>query len=134
MTPEAHIVQHRLTVPEHELEVQLDRPCDPYKLEATHIRQIQTILGWFDEKHGRKADAQWQPMPRTYYILRRIGDVHYMNDFISNHLSDFNLPYDHRILPKFRLAGKYLALRQEFLDVQPYFLSDLSRVDLESYR
>ena len=90
------------------------RPNKPFADEdfdifATLLRQV-----------GKQA---WSERPRTYLLLRMIGENRLMDDFVFEGCKDIHFPYSENRLPNALITS---SSRQSFLDMQYLVLSPKS--------
>lgn len=60
------------------------------EVDIVRITQLLEAAGW----------PQWSKMPRVYTILRTIGQLHRMDDFVDQRINDYWLPFDSHSLPR----------------------------------
>lgn len=122
-------------LPEHDLEEGLRSLCALPKPEANGQRpkipsekfpHIVTYLHGLDQLHKRSRKDSWCLRPRIYTILRGIGALSFMSDFITHELNDISLPFDWQTLPSF-FAGD--EIRQAFLENQESVLTDARKLE-----
>ncbi|KAI3398326.1 hypothetical protein diail_9549 [Diaporthe ilicicola] len=130
-------------VADEDIETHLQMLCTPPPLSQTpsnstdkisnrNIQSLQTLLKLLDAKANREASLNWSYTPRTYAILRSIDGLEFMDEFRAKSFNDYHLPYNERTLPSFLQEKNGRNLRQAFLDVQSYFLTDAKRVERDS--
>ncbi|KAJ2987091.1 hypothetical protein NUW58_g4696 [Xylaria curta] len=96
------------------------------------VREIQTLLKLLDDRRNRFDDAQWAWRPRLYAILHNLQAIEFMDDFIREHITDFNLPFNEQTLPQF-IGGKEegVNLRLAFFAIQDYYLTEVKDIESE---
>ncbi|KAL1593122.1 hypothetical protein SLS60_010729 [Paraconiothyrium brasiliense] len=115
---------------EAELDAQLDRlgipgPDDP----ADMLPVVRDgVFPYISELLRQYGQGEWALRPRTFLILRRLGCVKTMEDFIAMKRTDAFLPYDDRNLPDFIKGAE---IRAKFLKCQRLVLSNKHLNDLE---
>lgn len=97
------------------------------KLPQERFQYIATYLGALDRHYQRrhKTDA-WSLRPRIYTVLRSVGALAYMDEFIKHSINDISLPFTLQTLPDF-LPGD--DLRKTFLDHQQSVLTDARKLE-----
>ncbi|XWW96482.1 hypothetical protein V2A60_004457 [Cordyceps javanica] len=104
-----------------------------HRISEHKIQQIRIHLQSLDRLAGRSGRAVWCYRPRIYAILRTLGKVSLMDEFIREDLNDFFLPWNERTLPRSFFSGENEAdLRTAFLKVQEFYLTDSSVKDVEA--
>ena len=85
-------------------------PINPLReAEFTRVAELLELVG----------KREWSRRPRTYTILRSIGCAEAIEDFITDRLSDFALPYTEENLPA---SVKGSRARSMFLGLQKHVL------------
>lgn len=92
---------------------------------------MQIYLTMLDRAANRFHGQAWSKMPRIYAILRSIGGLEFMDEFIKNDMNDFWLPFNERTLPEFLRQREGTGLRQAFLAVQNYYLTHAKSIETE---
>ncbi|KAI0811868.1 kinase-like domain-containing protein [Xylaria sp. FL0064] len=102
------------------------------KISEKTVREIQTLLRLLDDRRNRCYDAQWALRPRLYAILHNIQATEFMDDFIREHITDFNLPFNEQTLPQF-IGQKQdgTNLRFAFFSIQDYYLTETKDIESE---
>ena len=101
------------------------------RISQNGVRKIQTCLGVLDGQHNRYDDFRWARRPRLYAILHNIGAIEYMDDFIEEQLTDFNLPFNEQTLPPFVGQKNGMNLRRAFFAIQEHFLTEIKGIESE---
>ncbi|KAI2643379.1 hypothetical protein GGS21DRAFT_485898 [Xylaria nigripes] len=122
-----------------EINQRLQVLCSPTKVSDSQgrrvsekdVRQIQAFLRLLDDRHNRCEDAQWAWRPRLYAILHKIHAIEFMDDFIRENITDFNLPFNEQTLPQFIGKNEKMNLRSAFFDIQAYYLTDVKDIESE---
>ncbi|ORY13159.1 hypothetical protein BCR34DRAFT_663378 [Clohesyomyces aquaticus] len=74
------------------------------------------------ESLSRSGQKQWSKVPRIYVVLRSINQLHAIDTFLDNGISDVWFPFTQRTLPA--TFGSQTA-RNEFLEAQKNVLSEI---------
>ncbi|TGJ79012.1 hypothetical protein E0Z10_g9757 [Xylaria hypoxylon] len=101
------------------------------RISEKGVREIQTLLRLLDDRRNRCDDNQWAWRPRLYAILHNIQAIEYMDDFIREHITDFNLPFNEQTLPQFIGEKEGANLRIAFFAIQDYYLTDVKDIESE---
>lgn len=127
-----------LKISDQDNDSQLHQLCVPQGLQAgvitgrineQRIKRIRLMLLHLESKKGNPAAEDWSYRPRTYAILRTIGGLRFMNDFVQRQLNDFHLPFNEQTLPDFIESTEENDIRQHFLDVQNYYLTTAKDIE-----
>jgi hypothetical protein len=95
-----------------EAEARTTTPGKPYAEEDfTEISRLLSLVG----------KPQWSERPRTYLVLRSIGEVQAMGSFILEQLNDIHFPYTEATLPKCCLSSP--GARHSFIQKQSLVFS-----------
>lgn len=95
------------------------------------VKQVVRVLQILDTKNGRAEWAKWSARPRTYIILRNVGGIDLMSQFVHGGYTDFELPYENRTLPGFIEDN---VMRKEFLQVQVHLLTSAKELESLSHQ
>ncbi|KAK1980207.1 kinase-like domain-containing protein, partial [Colletotrichum cereale] len=87
------------------------------------VRGIQLYLNMLDERAKRSDNHKWSHRPRLYAILRNIGGLGYMDEFIAARLTDFYLPLNLTTVPGCLKGDSKRELRDAFLKAQYTYLT-----------
>lgn len=91
-------------------------------ITTENVQRVSETLHSLHMSHWRQEDtAVWENRPRTYIILHNLNLVHLMNNFVKDGSTDLLLPYNDVTLPEYIQP---LAIREWFLEVQKYLLTD----------
>ncbi|KAI1421146.1 hypothetical protein F5Y12DRAFT_769561 [Xylaria sp. FL1777] len=131
--------QQQYSLPVDEINARLQILCSPatglYSQGRTipekSVREIQVWLGLLDDRRNRCDEAQWAWRPRLYAILHNIQAIEFMDDFIREHITDFNLPFTEQTLPQFIGEKEGMNLRLAFFAIQSYYLTDIKNIESE---
>lgn len=123
---ECHANLHKLCLPQS-----TRWRSDGSRISEKSVRDIQTYLQVLDNRFDRYDDQRWMLRPRIYAILVNINATDLMENFISENLTDFNLPFSEQTRPHFlgELEGKNLS--DKFFDIQDYYLTDVKDIESE---
>jgi len=103
------------------------------RIPEENIQNIKIYLNCLDSRASRTGQTRWGLRPRTYAILRAIGRVSLMDDFIRQGLNDFLLPWNHRTLPECLFQNEPdEQARGRFLRIQHFYLTRLSVKGIET--
>ncbi|KAI9753931.1 MAG: hypothetical protein M1835_000943 [Candelina submexicana] len=91
---------------------------EPRQFPESDIQEISNLLRLLKRE-------SWSQVPRTYIVLRTIGQLHRLDDFVEEGVSDIWFPYSMRGLPDV-LAP---SAKAEFLEAQTVVLT--KAIDLE---
>jgi hypothetical protein len=120
-----------------EIDRQLQQLCTPpssgpdfdgMTISTQCIRDISALLRLLDLRTERHSDYRYQHLPRTYSILRSINGLHLFEQFVKVNYTDIFLPYTDQTLPEFVERGGALDMRQKFLDIQDYYLTNTKEI------
>jgi serine/threonine protein kinase len=100
-------------------------PNDPDADNAIIRDNDFTLVSELLEKFGK---TEWSLRPRTFCILRMIGCVEAISDFVTEKRTDNFIPYNHATLPN---VIKGQDLRSKFFKVQSLVLSPRHLASLE---
>lgn len=123
------------TASEEELLDELSRLCrlpirsvnSTVRIADERVQHVAQFLSIFDDHYARPDHKRWAKTPRTYIVLSNLGIAEYfMDQFIDQGFTDFNLPYSHRTLPPFIQPD---ALRNKFQEIQNYVLTDAKKLE-----
>lgn len=97
------------------------------KIPPVYFEHITFFVRCLDHIQSRRDwRRSWHSRPRIYTILRAIGALHLMDEFISHHTYDLSLPFDHNTVPRF-LTQEDVRIR--FLEAQDCVLTDARTVE-----
>ena len=68
----------------------------------------------------------WSSRPRTYTVLRNIGRLELMPEFINLGLKDYSFPYSVEKIPEFLTDD---SIREKFMKAQNYVLTEASQLE-----
>ncbi|KAK4160694.1 hypothetical protein QBC43DRAFT_325084 [Cladorrhinum sp. PSN259] len=123
-----------------EIQVNLHKLCMPpnpgmsasgRRISEKHVQSIQVYLQVLDSRANRYDDHQWTLRPRLYAILHRIGATSLLDEFISQNITDFHLPFNQQTLPSSvkEKAGEVTC--HALFSVQDYYLTDAKDIESE---
>ncbi|KAF2968653.1 hypothetical protein GQX73_g4861 [Xylaria multiplex] len=95
------------------------------------VREIQTLLRLLDDRYNRWDNTRWSHRPRLYAILNNIQAIELLDDFIREHMTDFNLPFNEQTLPQFISKKEGTDLRLAFFAAQDYYLTEVKDIESE---
>ncbi|PHH73422.1 hypothetical protein CDD82_5486 [Ophiocordyceps australis] len=95
------------------------------------VREIRFFLQVLDERRNRPEEQCWATRPRLYAILHSLKAEYYMDQFISENFTDFNLPFNEQTLPSFLGNNEGRDLRHDFFAIQDYYLTDARDIESE---
>ena len=103
-----------------------NRPSLPgQRLQTITTEKVQRVSETLRLLHmsrwGQEDTVEWVQRPRTYIILHNLELVHLMNNFVKDGSTDLLLPYNDVTLPDYIQPR---AMRESFLEVQKYLLTD----------
>ena len=119
-------------IPRDEVDKALHRLCTPLvhdkkgsraSIDDETFRRISDLLKHL-EPHI-KAQG-WSSRPRTYTVLRNIGRVDLMPEFINLGLKDYSFPYSLEKIPEMLIGD---SLKEKFMNAQNYVLTDASQLE-----
>ena len=100
-----------------------------YRISQKNVRSIQEYLQVLDSRSDRVEEQRWKLRPRLYAILLNIDATDLMSMFISENLTDFNLPFNEHTLPQFIGEREGKNLRHAFFAIQGYCLTDTKSIE-----
>lgn len=90
-------------------------------LSSPEFVHIARLIGILDDTERRPDQARWSTRPRLYTLLRSIGALAYMDEFVKNSIFDISLPFNVQTLPDFIQEPEVRCL---FLDHQACVLTN----------
>ncbi|KAI0532800.1 hypothetical protein GGR58DRAFT_488893 [Xylaria digitata] len=122
-----------------EINTRLQSLCSPvagprpqgHRISEKVVREIQTLLRLLDDRCNRWENTWWSHRPRLYAILHNIQAIEFLDDFIQEHITDFNLPFNEQTLPQFVGKKEGTNLRLEFFAAQDYYLTEVKDIESE---
>jgi len=118
------------SIPAEELERALDDWCQPppragsNKHTIKHAKAFKNIANLLSQFEDPMKKAEWAVRPRIYTILRNIGRLDTMPDFIEHKALDDMLPFPENELPSALGDSK-----RDFVQIQQYCLTDAKELE-----
>ena len=119
-------------IPRDEVDKALHRLCTPpirdrkdsnISIDDETFKRISDLLKHLEphiKAHG------WSSRPRTYTVLRNIGRLDLMSEFINLGLKDYSFPYSVEKIPEVLTGDSW---KEKFMNAQNYVLTEASQLE-----